>query len=77
MAHEDDQTNTATNTIVTLLPAAILLVILAIFAFANSQKVTVDLIVTETEAPLVLILLVTAIVGALIASLVRFQRRHH
>lgn len=76
MAHEDDDTSATANAVVTLLPAAILLVILAIFAFANSQEVTVDLVVTETEAPLALVLLVTAVIGALIASLVRFQRRH-
>ena len=81
MAHEedvhDDTTGSATDsTIVRLLPAAVLLVILIVFATANSQKTTVDLIFTETSAPLALVLLVTAVLGALIASLVRFQRRH-
>lgn len=78
MAHEDDDHNgsAAASTIVTLLPAAVLLVILVVFATANSQKTTVDFLITEAEAPLALVLLVTAVVGALIASLVKFQRRH-
>ena len=78
MAHEDDDNHTGAGaaTLLRLLPAAVLLVILVVFATANSQKTTVDLVFTEATAPLVLVLLVTAVVGALIASLVKFQRRH-
>lgn len=77
MAHENDDTSgSGAPAMLRLLPAAVLLVVLVVFALANRQDITVDLVVTETTAPLSLVLLVTAIVGALIASLVRFQRRH-
>lgn len=78
MAHEEDDIHHdsgAASVIVRLLPAAVLLLILVVFAVSNSQKTTVDFLVTETEAPLALVLLVTAVVGALIAALVKFQRR--
>ena len=76
--HEDvhDDGGSGAASLLRLLPAAVLLVILVVFATANSQKTTVDFLVTETEAPLALVLLVTAVAGALIASLVKFQRRH-
>lgn len=58
-----------------LVPAAILLIVLVVFALANTDDTEVDLLVTDTEAPLIVVLLATAVVGALIASLLRFRRR--
>lgn len=54
----------------------ILVGVLVVFCLANTQKVTVDFLATETEAPLILVLVVTAVVGALLGALLRFSRRH-
>jgi uncharacterized integral membrane protein len=59
-----------------LIPALILVGVLVVFCLANTQKVTVDFLATETEAPLILVLVVTAVVGALLGALLRFSRRH-
>lgn len=58
-----------------LVPAAVLAIVLLVFGLANTDDTEVDLLVTDTEAPLIVVLLATAIVGALIASLLRFRRR--
>lgn len=82
MAHDDDQTSTSSQAktgvgdIVRILPAAILVVLLVIFAFSNTQKTSVDLIFTTKTLPLWAVLLVTAVVGAIIAALIKFKRNH-
>ncbi len=54
----------------------VLLVILAIFVLENSQKVTIDfLFFTSVEAPLIIALLVSALLGALIGWLAPRARR--
>lgn len=54
-------------------PSALLLIILVWFVLANTQEVTVRWLVWTTEAPLIVVLVVTAVVGALITLLM--QRR--
>ena len=44
----------------------IALVVLAIFVLMNSQKVEVDFLVGQTEAPLIVALLLAGVLGALI-----------
>lgn len=61
--------------VVRALPALVLAVVVVVFALANTQKTEVDFVVADTRAPLFLVLLATAMVGALIASLVRFRRK--
>lgn len=60
-----------------LVPAAVLLIILVLFVVANTQKVTIDFLFTEKKLPLILVLLGTAVIGALMASLIKFRRRHN
>ncbi|MBV9953407.1 MAG: LapA family protein [Acidimicrobiia bacterium] len=60
-----------------LIPAAILLALLVAFGVANTDKTHIDLIVTDTDAPLFVVLIVAAVVGALISALLRFRRKHH
>jgi uncharacterized integral membrane protein len=48
-----------------------------IFIAVNSQKVTVDFIIAEAEAPLVVALLISAALGFIIGlALPRFRRPH-
>ena len=54
-------------------PSALLLAILVWFVLANTQEVTVRWLFWTTEAPLIVVLVVTAVVGALITLLM--QRR--
>ncbi|MGI8757605.1 MAG: lipopolysaccharide assembly protein LapA domain-containing protein [Acidimicrobiales bacterium] len=59
-----------------LVPVAVLVVALVLFALANTQKVKIDFLFTETRLPLIVVLLATAVVGAVIAALVKFRRKH-
>ena len=54
-------------------PPAVLLILLVWFVLANSQSVEVNIFFVTVSAPLVVVLLATAIVGALIMLLI--QRR--
>ncbi|MBK9560050.1 MAG: DUF1049 domain-containing protein [Candidatus Microthrix sp.] len=54
-------------------PPAVLLILLVWFVLANSQSVEVNIFFVTVSAPLVVVLIVTAVVGALIMLL--FQRR--
>ncbi len=54
-------------------PPAVLLILLVWFVLANSQSVEVNIFVVTVNAPLVVVLLATAIVGALIMLMI--QRR--
>jgi uncharacterized integral membrane protein len=49
-------------------------VILVAFILDNTQSVRVGFVVTEQQAPLVWVLLVTAALGALIGYLLRWRR---
>ncbi|MGI8709706.1 MAG: lipopolysaccharide assembly protein LapA domain-containing protein [Acidimicrobiales bacterium] len=78
--HEEDRRSSdsavGAGDIARLVPAAILLVILVLFVVANTQKVEVDFLFADTEAPLIVVLLATAVVGAVLVGLVKFRRRH-
>ncbi len=82
MAHDDQspstssQAKTGAGDIVRFVPAAVLVLLLVVFAFSNTQKTSVDLIFTTKTLPLWAVLLVTAVVGAIIAALVKFKRNH-
>lgn len=67
----------AAGDVARLIPVVILLVALAAFAAANTEKTKIDYIFGDTSAPLYLVLLATALVGALIAALLRFRSKHH
>lgn len=71
---DENEGGTSTGDLVRLVPPAILLIVVVAFALANTQKVKVDFLFTETDAPLILVLLATAVVGAIIAALVRWRR---
>jgi uncharacterized integral membrane protein len=53
---------------------ALLLVLLVLFVVANTRKTKIDFLVADVELPLILVLAVTAVVGAAIYQLFRFRR---
>lgn len=54
----------------------VLIVIAFIFVAVNFQKVTIDFVVGETQAPLVVALLISGLLGFVIGlALPRFRRR--
>lgn len=80
VAHDDDDTSSqravGAGDIARLVPVAVLLVILVLFVVANTQKVKIDFLFTETKLPLIIVLLATAVVGAVMAALVKLRRKH-
>lgn len=54
--------------------AAVVLVLLVLFGIVNSDEVAVDLLVTTSEVPLILVIAISALAGAVIAALVRHRR---
>ena len=56
-------------------PPAVLLILLVWFVLANSQSVEVNIFFVTVSAPLVVVLLATAIVGALIMLLIQRRNR--
>ena len=52
-----------------LIVAGVLVILLALFVLMNTDKTRVDFVVTDTELPLFIVLLGTAVVGALISHL--------
>ncbi len=79
MARDDRQTSDdsglSTADLARLIPAAVLVIALLTFGFVNTESTTVDFVFTEAEAPLIVVLLATAVVGAAIAALARRRRR--
>ena len=57
-----------------LVVSALILLALVLFGVANSDDVPVDLLVTDTDLPLILVILGSAVAGALIAALLRRRR---
>ena len=56
----------------------VLLVLVVIFILENSREVKVRLIIPEVKAPLYVTILIAAVLGALIAWLLRYRRhRNH
>lgn len=54
----------------------IALVLLAIIALQNSQSVEMDFLVIDTEAPLIVALLIAGALGAIIGYAAPVMRRH-
>jgi uncharacterized integral membrane protein len=54
----------------------VLIAIGVIFVAVNFQKVTIDFVVGETNAPLVLALLIAGVIGFLIGLILPRFRRH-
>jgi uncharacterized integral membrane protein len=57
--------------------AAVLAVLVILFAVLNSQDVEVDWIVTTTETPLVVVMALCAVAGLVIGRLLAWQRARH
>ncbi len=57
-----------------LVVSALILIVLVLFGVANSDEVPVELLVTDTDLPLIVVILGSAVAGALIAALVRRRR---
>jgi len=58
-----------------LAPPILLGIVVLAFALANTRSTKVSFLVAEVKAPLVVVLLATAVVGALIGALVRRRRK--
>lgn len=54
--------------------AAVLAVLLIVFALINTNDTTIDFIIGTATLPLIVVLIGTAIAGAAIAALIRHQR---
>ena len=54
----------------------IAIILLAIIVLQNSQDVNVDILFTSTSAPLIVILLISAALGAVIGYVAPVMRRH-
>ena len=57
-----------------LVIAAIVGIVLLVFALLNTDDVKVDFIIDTYKAPLIVVILVAAVLGAIIVALVRFAR---
>ena len=55
----------------------LLFIVVLVFVLENTRTVKVRLIVPEVQAPLALALLIAAVLGALIAWLLRFRRQRN
>ena len=85
--YEQDQSTTAGGTPTTdrkrsvsagQILGGLLFVLTIVFILENSRKVKVRLIGPEVQAPLYVTIIVAAVLGALIASLLRYRRhRNH
>ncbi len=58
-----------------LLPLLLLVAAVAAFALANTESTEVNFLFTEAQAPLIVVLLATAVVGAVIGVLLRHSMR--
>ena len=58
-----------------LIAAAVLVIAVVVFAIANSQRVSVDFVVTTTDSRLFVVILVSAALGAGADRLVQRKRR--
>lgn len=73
--HETDRGNgVSAGDLVHWVPAILLSLLVVAFAVANTESTKVDYVFGDTEAPLIVVLLATAVVGALIAALLRHRR---
>lgn len=61
------------DTVKLVISVAIIVVIVG-FGLANSDEVPVDLLVTDTDLPLIVVILGSAVAGVLIAALLRRRR---
>jgi uncharacterized integral membrane protein len=57
-----------------LVAGAVLLVLLVLFVVANTDKTRIDFLVTDVQLPLIGVLAVTAVLGAVVYELFRFRR---
>ena len=57
--------------------AGILFVVVIVFIVENTRKVKVRLIGPEVNAPLYVVILIAAVLGALIAALMRHRRKRN
>jgi uncharacterized integral membrane protein len=58
------------------LPAVVLVILLIAFVADNTRRVTVGYVVGDTRVPLIFVLVATALVGAVLAWLLTWRRKH-
>ncbi|WCO67165.1 LapA family protein [Iamia majanohamensis] len=77
MADDQHEVSSSTATIgqaVKLVIAVVILLALVALAVANSDEVPVDWLLGDTDLPLIVVILGSAVAGALIAALLRRRR---
>jgi uncharacterized integral membrane protein len=75
-ASEQRASRTTAGQVFRVLPAAIVVVALAVLAVANTQQTKIHLVFRTVQAPLFAVLLISAVAGGLLASLLRLRRHH-
>jgi uncharacterized integral membrane protein len=60
-----------------LVVAAIVAVVLVLFAVLNTHDTNVDFIADSVNAPLIVVIVVSALLGMLLGALLRRRARHH
>jgi len=64
----------STSETIRLVALGVIVVVVLLFGIANSDSVRVDYLVDEKRSPLIFVILVSAILGALASALVRRRR---
>jgi uncharacterized integral membrane protein len=55
--------------------AAVVLIVAVVFALANTDDTNVDYLFGDTDAPLIVVMVLSAVAGAVVAVLVAWRRR--
>lgn len=55
----------------------LLLVVVVVFVLENTRSVKVRLLIPEVTTPLAVPIIIAAVLGALVAALLRYRRRKH
>ncbi len=71
--HEGDDARRSVNP--KLVVAIVLVALLALFGILNGDRVEVDFVVTSQRAPLIVVIALSAVLGAVIGGLLQWQAR--
>jgi uncharacterized integral membrane protein len=70
-----DETERDTRNVVKIVAILVLLALLVAFVVDNTDSVKVGFVVTDRRPPLIIVLIVTALIGALLDRLFQWTRR--
>lgn len=72
--HQSQPPSRSAKETVHLVGGGALLVLLVLFVAVNTDKTKINFLVADVDLPLIVVLVVTALFGAAIAELFRYQR---